>query len=231
MLKLTAVLFMTIDHLAAGLFSVGLLEENLYIILRILGRLAMPIFAYQIAYGFIKTSNYQKYLTRLTIMTIVAQIPFYLLMYNWRIDIEELFNLDMYYGLFSYWNIGLTFVSALIILKLTTLEKNILNYTLSFLAILIIIVFSDVSDYGLYGILTVIIFYVSIKYSFDFNKMFMLYLILNLCFNQLTIQTFSVFSVLLIKYIPHTRFKNDRWLFYIFYPVHMLIIYFITQFV
>ncbi|ONI38218.1 hypothetical protein AN639_08225 [Candidatus Epulonipiscium fishelsonii] len=231
MLKLTAVLFMTMDHLAAGLFSVGLLEENLYIILRTLGRLAMPIFAYQIAYGFIKTSNYQKYLTRLTIMTIVAQVPFFLLMNNWRIGLDDLFHFNMYEGLFSYWNIGLTFMSALIILKLTSLEKNVFNYTLSFLAILIIIIFSDVSDYGLYGILTVLVFYVAIKHSFNFNKMFFIFLILNICFNELDIQTFSVFSVLLIKYIPHKRFKHDKWLFYIFYPTHMLIIYFITQLV
>ncbi|MFZ5353667.1 MAG: TraX family protein [Bacillota bacterium] len=68
-LKILAMLTMLIDHFGALYFP----REMMY---RTIGRLAFPIFAYQIAIGYSKTSNKKKYVTRLFIFALISQIPY-----------------------------------------------------------------------------------------------------------------------------------------------------------
>ena len=69
MLKIIACLLMLIDHMGAALFPEA-------IIIRMIGRLSFPIFAYLIAIGYSKTNSFSKYLYRLLIFAAVSQIPF-----------------------------------------------------------------------------------------------------------------------------------------------------------
>jgi len=66
-LRLTACLCMLLDH-------VGFLRN--IELLRIVGRAAMPIYAFQIAEGFRHTHSRGKYLLRLGILAVVSEIPF-----------------------------------------------------------------------------------------------------------------------------------------------------------
>ena len=66
-LKLLAALFMTIDHIGVVLFPRVL-------ILRIIGRLALPIFAYMIAEGCKYTRNKKKYFGMIFILATLCQI-------------------------------------------------------------------------------------------------------------------------------------------------------------
>ncbi len=106
-MKYLAALFMVIDHIGAVLYP----NE---IIFRIIGRLAMPIFAYGIAMGFIHTSSLKKYIIRLGIFTAVSQ-PFFMLM-----GYSE-------YGRFTGTNIGATFLIACLVLTLVTRKINWVN--------------------------------------------------------------------------------------------------------
>jgi hypothetical protein len=63
MLKLIAAVIMLIDHIGFVIFPE-------HIVFRLIGRLAMPIFAYSIALGFTKTRSYKKYLLRMGIFAI-----------------------------------------------------------------------------------------------------------------------------------------------------------------
>ncbi len=114
MLKLIAALFMFIDHLAIAVVD----SPTLFLGMRLVGRLAMPLFAYKIALGFMHTRHFNRYLTRIGIMTLAAQLPFTMLLYG-DLFITEFKNS---YGmiLFSHWNIGLTFWCSLLILKVMT---------------------------------------------------------------------------------------------------------------
>ena len=67
MLMIISCLTMLIDH-------IGILLDCTF--MRIIGRLAMPIYAYFIAVGVEKTSNLKKYLLRLFAASVAAQIPY-----------------------------------------------------------------------------------------------------------------------------------------------------------
>ncbi len=70
-LKMIAVITMLIDHIGAVIFPD-------IIVLRIIGRLAFPLFAFLITEGYRHTSNFNRYLGRLFIFAIISQYPFWL---------------------------------------------------------------------------------------------------------------------------------------------------------
>ncbi|MCR5575614.1 MAG: conjugal transfer protein TraX [Oscillospiraceae bacterium] len=76
-LKLIAAAAMLIDHIAVVAYPF-LIGETARQILRSVGRLAFPIFAYFIAVGYRKTSDLPRYLTRLCRVALLSQIPFVL---------------------------------------------------------------------------------------------------------------------------------------------------------
>lgn len=68
-LKLLAVLTMIVDHIGAVFFPD-------LIILRMVGRLSMPIFCFLIIEGFRKTSNQKRFLLRLGLFALISEVPF-----------------------------------------------------------------------------------------------------------------------------------------------------------
>ena len=70
MLKIIALISMTVDHIGSILFPE-------LIILRIVGRLAFPVFAYSIAEGCRYTQNRAKYFLRMFLLGILCQIVYY----------------------------------------------------------------------------------------------------------------------------------------------------------
>lgn len=68
-LKLIALITMFIDHL-------GMLFYTEYTWMRTIGRLAFPIFAYQLALGFVYTRSRSKYAVRLLAFAALAQLPY-----------------------------------------------------------------------------------------------------------------------------------------------------------
>lgn len=86
LLKLVAMITMFIDHLG-HMGIVGMIVDQLtasghvinydwYSLFRTIGRIAFPIFAYQAALGYAKTSNLKKYLQRLIIFALISHIPY-----------------------------------------------------------------------------------------------------------------------------------------------------------
>lgn len=73
MIKLIAVITMLIDHTACYFFTRG---EMPYTLMRGIGRIAFPIFAFLLAEGFIYTRNRLKYGTGLLICAVLSELPF-----------------------------------------------------------------------------------------------------------------------------------------------------------
>ena len=138
-LKLIAAALMLTDH-------VGSILLPQVLILRCIGRLAFPVFAFFIAEGYARTHNFWKYLLRMAVVAAIAEVPF-----------------DLTGG--SVWdpdrqNVLLTFCIALLALRgLDELRRwdgavRYLGAAAGFAAGQLLRV-----DYGGWGVLTVALFY------------------------------------------------------------------------
>jgi hypothetical protein len=71
MKKLLACVFMTFDHV--GMYYRDLMPTNLYVLFRLIGCMAMPLFAHEFAVGFLRTRDTGKYFLRLAVFASLAQ--------------------------------------------------------------------------------------------------------------------------------------------------------------
>lgn len=209
-MKYIAALLMLIDH-------IGMIFYPNQIGWRILGRLAMPIFAYGIACGFLYTSSLKKYTWRLFLFAVISQIPFQ-------------FMHQLVYGKMIGLNIGFTFLVALGCLyflenmsKKTGGKQVVVGLGASGLFFLAEYLGCD---YGVYGIMVVISFYLGIKRQ---NKYlgYIWFALITIVYSYISnneLQLFALLSVIVISLLKDKRFLEPRFFFYIFYPAHMLMI-------
>lgn len=207
-LKMLAIIFMTIDHIGFIFFP----KVN---ILRAIGRLAFPIFAFQIGIGFKNTKSKEKYILRMLIFTIISQMPFYLA-FKYAIEPNHL-------------NIGATLTCGLLALYcLEKINNKTLKYLCSFLVVLIGALIP--MDYGWLGITMIIVLY-----YFDIDKIFASIFFLVAVASDCIIDN-SLFSlpqaIALIPMLLYNGKKgpNMKYLFYAFYPLHLLILFAIKNY-
>lgn len=212
-LKIIACITMLIDHIGWVLFPD-------IIWFRVIGRLSFPLFAFFIAEGIFYSKDFKKYVLRLLIFAIISQIPFYLIC---RADGFML-------------NVLFTFLIAILLIKLIEYVKY--DKALIFLIIIIstislfVLDLFQILDYGLYGVMLVLIFYFfrekKIKYLLAIILM-----VINLGMKILLfgtdlfnlIQPVASLSLILIYFYNGNRGKyNLKYLFYIFYPAHLAIL-------
>lgn len=74
-LKIAAMLSMLCDHIGFVLVSANHFPE-IYYTLRIIGRIAFPLFCFMLVEGFVHTHNRKNYIIRLAVFAIVSEIPF-----------------------------------------------------------------------------------------------------------------------------------------------------------
>ena len=146
-LKIIAMACMLCDHIWATV-APGF-EETLW--LTMVGRIAFPIFAFQIAEGFRRTTNARDYTRRLFRMALITEIPFNLMTGGGLINP---FHQNV---LFTFW------LSVLILRRLESCKEQTLRYVLN------VVIFALIGyvagtvlflDYYGYGVLMVLLFYV-----------------------------------------------------------------------
>jgi hypothetical protein len=118
-LKWVAVVTMTIDHIGAILYP----DVD---ILRIIGRIAFPIYCYLLLLGVGSTRNVKNYLVRLLVFAFISQVPYYV-----AHGYAPLESLDIYFTLF--------FGALSLLNPLLLVVSLVASFFLSF-------------DYGPYGI-------------------------------------------------------------------------------
>ncbi len=94
-LKLIAYFTMLIDHTAVTLWITGRMQgfETLYRVMRGIGRIAFPIFCFQLVQGVMYTKNKPKYLIRLMIFALISEVPFDLALFGrlYKPDYQNVF--------------------------------------------------------------------------------------------------------------------------------------------
>lgn len=91
LLKLIAIISMLIDHIGAYLFYSGsdIVSPQGINLMRSIGRMALPIFAYFLVVGYFKTRDSKKYISRMHLFAIISQIPFTLAFYYENYNVFE----------------------------------------------------------------------------------------------------------------------------------------------
>ncbi|MEI3101076.1 MAG: TraX family protein [Oscillospiraceae bacterium] len=117
-LKIIALAAMIIDHTGFFLGTNAFIGGPVYELMRSVGRIAFPVYAFLLVNGFQKTSNRQRYLSRLLLFALLSQIPFTLSfsLLNYGYDTPEYFSLSFNYELLPYLVFTLIAVIAYILL-------------------------------------------------------------------------------------------------------------------
>ena len=112
-LKIIALLSMTCDHISYVIF-------DKFSNLNYIGRLAFPIFAFQISEGYTHTKSLKKYFLRLFVFALIAQIPFQLFIST----ISSNFSLNVFFTLL----LGLTSIKIFDMFRKIDYKNQIIKY-------------------------------------------------------------------------------------------------------
>jgi hypothetical protein len=232
MLKVIAVLLMLIDHTGAVIFPNA-------IILRLIGRLSFPIFAYLIVVGYTKTKSFSKYLTRLMIFAGLSQIPFSLAFG----DQSSILNFTDFLSFFiggsdPHLNVFFTLALGLLAIRVWDKEESELGRVI--IIVSLAIVAKDLyTDYNMYGIAMILAFYIfrdnKIKTVISQTIVYILFDASQVLFYvnkypgitlELTwfSQALSLLALIFIFKYNHKKGKDLKYFFYAFYPLHLLVL-------
>ena len=215
-LKLLALLSMTLDHIGVQLFPQATF-------LRIAGRIALPLFAYMIAEGCQYTRSRSRYLMSIAALGIVCQLVYFFAMGSLYQCILITFSLS---------------ICLIFLLDHARKKGNLLWLLVSFSALALAWFLSEglpgllpgtdyAIDYGFWGILLPVLIYVG-KDRHQ-RLLFTAVGLLCLCLTSGGIQWFCLASLPLLALYNGTRGKRKmKYLFYIYYPTHLVVIYLLS---
>ncbi len=202
-LKWIALFSMLLDHIGAFLFP--------SLAMRAAGRLAFPIFCFLLTEGVQKTSSRGRYATRLLVFAVLSELPYRLLCgipllspgtYN------VLFTLLLGFGAVACWQrlSRRPWLGALCVIGIAA-AAELLG-----------------CDYGAYGIMTIFCFAL---FRSQTRMGLAAFSLLTACY-ALTggafLQLFALLAAPLLALYNGRRGTMPKYLFYVFYPLHMLLL-------
>lgn len=222
-LKHIALLTMLIDHIGTAFFPTNF-------VFRIIGRCSFFIFCFLLAEGAVHTSSRVRYFIRLLVFALVSFVPY------------SLFGFNVW---FCTWQLNIFFVlsASVLMIMLSDCVKN-LKYSVP-LQILILSVFAFIGalfhfDYDFIGFVLVAIFYllrskkimqvvclfittlflIPLFYHYYDNQDWFLSILLGV------VESCGLVSLFFILNYNGARGKQlSKWFYYLFYPVHLLLIW------
>lgn len=217
-LKFLACAIMLLDHIGATLIPWGTL--------RIIGRLAFPIFCFLLAEGAHYTRNPRNYLLRLGIGAILSELPFDL-------------------ALFGSWSWQHQSVMITLLLGAMALlaMKRMTQPLLKILVLLLFAFLADFmnTDYGGAGVLMIALFGLTRERKYGWLVQLLgMYLICRWIIpggvvwfidRYVFIEIFAILALIPIWLYSGKKSTSSRavqWAFYLFYPVHLWILYLIS---
>lgn len=217
-LKIIAMLAMFIDHAA---FQFVPWSSPWYMPLRMIGRLAFPIFAFMIAEGCVYTRNRARYLGMIFGLGAICQIAYTVAMKHFYMGILMVFSLSI---ATIYCIDGLKAVKR-------TLPRCLLVLALAGIAFIVLFMPSIFAkqgfdlDYGTLGFLLPIVLYYLHKDRWP-RLIALTAILIGLSLVYRRYQFYALFTVPLLALYNGKRGKwKLKYLFYVFYPAHLAFIY------
>jgi len=220
-LKIIAFVTMIIDHIGAIFFP----EVAIF---RIIGRISFPIFCFFIAEGFFYTKSRKNYVFTLIICLIVSWVPFCL-------ALDNSFYTANVIGCFLLSLVGMYLVDLFVKNKTNWCVR--ISTTVLYLIIVLILWLLMIVPEGVLGVLLPVVFYVFRKNKrwqlISASIVLVLYSSLHLLngYNSIfdIIQFFSLFAILILAFYNGEKGKlNLKYMFYVGYPMHFIILYMIN---
>ena len=216
-LKVLAMATMLVDHLAAfywvrdpsmlePLFTIGHRGVTAYMLLRLVGRLSFPIFAFLLVEGFVHTRNRRRYGLSLLLFAFVSELP-------WNL---------VHAGTWHYASQNVLFTLFLGFLGLCALERFQADRRRQAVALTGLLVVSVLlrADYGCSGYGFILLLYV-------LRQRPLLRAVIGSC-------VLGSRWVAGLAFIPISMYNGRRgfiqgpvakYVFYVFYPLHLFLIY------
>jgi hypothetical protein len=214
-LKIIAIITMTVDHVGAILYPD-------LIVLRIIGRIAFPLFAYLITLGIESTKKPGRYLITLFSFALVSQIP-----YSLAFEIQPFEQLNILFPLFLSAIALYSFNKRrmpvfVVILSLAILFSFLLNMEGTFYTILTVCCMKLLRHKLELGILALVAVNLSVTPTTQILSLLALPLILLHVQNWLKMET----------RIPENslNYLLRKYAFYTYYPLHLTLLYMINLF-
>ncbi len=217
-LKIIAVVTMLFDHSGYIIF-------NGFSYFNYIGRISMPLFAFQISEGYTHTRDVKKYLFRLFTFAVISQIPF--MLYEFSIGKE-----------FSF-NVIFTFCISLLCLIIYDKQKN---KFISFALIILIAIISCYIKlaYAPFAIIIILIFSIfknkkalmSICYITACILNYLPNLIkYNFYYKYIILCIFTILPILPILLYNGKKGKSFKYFLYLLYPLHLLVLFLINKYI
>ncbi len=215
-LKTFAIISMLVDHSAATVVRVIASHANrtdpelyrslnrLYFFMRRFGRLAFPIFCFFVVEGFFRTRNVKKYALRMFFFALLSEFPFdYALHHTQRFTAKQNVYFTLLIGLLVMW--GVTMMKGMIAVQAMVMALGMI--TSLYLR----------TDYSYHGVFL-------IELLFVLRSLPILQSLAGGGYMYWYESTPTQFAFIPLLMYNGKRGRQIKHLFYLFYPVHLLIL-------
>ena len=218
-LKYIALAAMTLDHVALAFFG-GVAAA--YIPMRIVGKLTMPIMCCMLAEGYRYTKSLPKYYLRLFVFAVISTVPYSLVVHD---------------TLFCYTDFNFLFTLILSLAAINVFDK-VKNKLLGLFLALIPVAVSYFCDWGITAPLYAMVFFIAGKdpykrtaFSMGLSILYIIVAVFTKSFTAVLTSLGLLLAPILLYFYSGERGKKsavNKWLFYIYYPLHLSVIALIT---
>ena len=202
-LKVIACVTMLMDHIGAAFFPWALWW-------RIVGRMAFPIYCFLLAEGLARTRDMKRYGQRLAFGAVLAEIPFDLLFFGGLTLAHQSVMVTLLIGYF-----------------MVLWMRRFPRWKMFALCICALTAEMLCTDYGALGVMTIGLFVLT--RDMEHRLLFQIFglMVLNWTLNGYWLQMFAVAAIIPIALYNGTKSSHSKAIqrgFYLFYPLHMLVL-------
>lgn len=229
-LKLIAIVAMTIDHMT-WTFMPGFDQRPLAVILHCIGRLTAPIMFYFIAEGYYHTKDIKKYIFRLFIFSVISHFAYAICFGGTFIPFQN--------GFFSQTSVIWSLMWGLIALAAVKSDNKKLNPLFKFIIVGVCCLIAAPADWSIAAPLAIVLIGIN-KGNFQRQMLGLVLPVALYSYGYATSfnMTYGLVQMAVVLSIPFLylyngqkgKIKSLKWVFYIYYPLHMFILGFVRIF-